>query len=341
MFHKFLKPKIMQRDNDGKLIDKGFPKHFNKGYSEALIHYMNCIEPLFDKAQKKSEFEFILTLLRFRGIQPSEHNPYENSIKTIDALMDIEKKMKGHERINIFLWVYGHIVEASEPYETIANLLNIMEGKGFAAWNFPKKKIGKDFYINQSPSEKIRYLETEAKKVGMSEVVNPIKDVLDRDLRNAVFHSDYGVNYGEVILPDPPRIYSRSEVLLLINKALAYHETIKNLINGYIEGYNKSKIIPVSPGFSRNPNEKAVLIVRKNHGLIGMKNIWSKEEIAKGEIDWIVINMLGYERKYLDRGIVEMPPNRVQYANRILSIIPRRFKSKLIPIVERLLFHYG
>lgn len=153
--------------------------------------------------------------------------------------------------------------------------------------------------------------------------------------------TDYAVNYGEVILRDTPRIYSHSQILTRINKALAYHETMKNLINAYTEGYTKSKIIPTTPGFSKNPNEKAVLIIRKNHGVIGLKNTWTKEEITSGETDWIVINSFDYEQKYINKGIVELPSSRLIYVNLLYSITPRLLKSRLLPVIERVLNRYA
>lgn len=338
----FKKPKLIPRDKKGKFLEGNFPSHFNKDYSAALVRYLNCLDPLFSKAQKKSEFQFILTIFRFRGLQPTAHDPYENSIKTIDSIMDLEKKMKGHEKANIFLWVYGHIIEASEPYETIANMLNILNGQGYRPWNFPKRKNnhGKD-YINQSPSEKIRYLEKMAASLGMPDVLLPIKDILDRDLRNAVFHSDYAVSFGEVILSDPPRIYSHKEILKLTNKALAYHEVIKNLISGYTKGYTQPRTIKTSLGFSSDPKEKAKLIIRKNHGVVAMKSAWSKKQIANGKVDWFVGRLINYENKYVNNGILLLPPDRVVLVNKIISFVPSRFKDKAISLGERLLAKYA
>lgn len=68
----FDKKKIFSRDKKGKLTTDGLPNTWSNVYAEAVVKYLNCIEPLFDKAQKISEFQFILTFLRFRGIQGSD-----------------------------------------------------------------------------------------------------------------------------------------------------------------------------------------------------------------------------------------------------------------------------
>lgn len=341
-FIPFRKSKLIPRDNTGKFIEKDFPKSFNKEYTSSLIKYLNCLDPLFRKAQEKSEFQFILSLLRFRGIMPSAHDPYENSLKTVDSIMDLQKKMKGTEKMNIFLWVYGHIIEASEPYETIANMLNILNGQGYNPWNFPKKLIkhGREF-INQSPSNKIGVLRQKSSRLGVPEAIFPITDIFDKDLRNAVFHSDYAVSDGEVILSDPSRIYTHQEILKTINKALAYHEVMKNLIKAYTEGYNRSKAIKVSSGFSTDPNEKARLIIRKNHGVVAMKHAWNKKQLSQGKTNWFVGNTMAYEQKYIDKGITVLPPNRVDLVNAIIKFLPNSVRVKVIPYAEGLLMKYG
>ena len=153
----FIRQKLFSRNKKGQLTTEGLPQGWNIIYAQSVVKYLNCLEPLFDKARKKSEFQFILTLLRFRGIQSSDDDPYQNSVETIDTLMSLEKKIKGRARLNVFLWVYGHIVESSEPYEIMANLLNICLGQGYRLFNFPYRKIGYGFR-SQYPFEKINYL---------------------------------------------------------------------------------------------------------------------------------------------------------------------------------------
>jgi len=46
---------------------------------------------------------------------------------------------------------------------------------------------------------------------------------------------------------------------------------MKNLVKTYTKGYDKLRIIRVSPGFSPDPKERARVIVRKNHGVIALR----------------------------------------------------------------------
>lgn len=325
--------KYFSRDKKGKLTTKGLPNSWNNNYVQFVVKYLNCLEPLFDKAQEKSDFQFILTLLRFRGIQGPGQDPYENSIETIDALMDIEKKIKGRAKLNIFLWLYGHIVESSEPYEIIANLLHICAGETYRTFNYPYQKI-RSGYRPQSPTEKINYLEKLSNEVKMPFVIEPIKEILDKDLRNAVFHSDYSAYDGEVFINKPQRIYSKDEILTLINKTLAYHEAMKNLIKLYTKSYNKPKIIKTTPGFSPAPNEKAQIIVRKNHGVIALKAALTKKQIKSGKISWLAGYCTSYEYKLIDKGHFLLPRNRVEFWNRILRRLPNFLYKRVVGPIE-------
>ena len=88
------------------------------------------------------------------------------------------------------LWIYGHIIEASEPYELLANLLAIALGETFKTNRFPPHSNGRP----QSPGSKIDKLEQSAAAAGLPQITVPLREVWDRDFRNAIFHSDYSVH---------------------------------------------------------------------------------------------------------------------------------------------------
>lgn len=329
------KPRTIPRDDDGKLVATNLPYGWNKIYGDAVVRYLNYLEPLFEKAKEKSEFQFILTLFRFRGIQPTRWDSYENSLEIFDEIMKIKEKVRGNTKLNLILWLYGHIVEASEPYETIANLLNICLGETYRVGNFPKIKTRWGFRP-QFPNEKIITLEKMANKAGLPDVIKPIKEIFDKDLRNAVFHSDYSVDDGQIILSNsnPTRIYNQNETLELTNKAMAYHECIRNLIEGSTKGYNESKVI-TADRMSDNPNEKATLIIREGYGVIAMKDAFTKEQIANGEIPWFVGKSYTYERKLIDKGEYLLPKDRIKFWNQVLRKLPTFIGKLPANIIDR------
>jgi hypothetical protein len=297
-----------------------------------LLNYINSFSPLFDKAKIKSEFEFILTLLRFRGLQDPGWDPWENTIKTFNNLMRLLKRIKEFEtKRHLSLWLYCHIVEASEPYEIIANLINIIDDGRFKISNFPDKQRG-NYKIPQYPSEKINKLVKMSEKINMSDSVFPFKDIFDKELRNAISHSDYSLYKGEVrINKKDLKIYKHEEIQALINKAIAYFDAIKFLISLHIHSYQKPKVIPVHSEFSQDPQEKAITIIRKDYGLVGIKDNWTEEELKRGKIPFRIGRFHKYELELLnkDQFLTILPKDKIKRINNILKILPK-FISRYI-----------
>jgi len=307
-------------------------------YRNSVEKYLNCFDPLFEKAKNKSEFEFIFTLFRFRGLQDAGWDPWENTLEAFDRLTRLKMKIRDFKTIrHLFLWLYGHIVEASEPYETVANLINIIDGKRFTGTNFPPKKIGK-YIVPKSPSEKIDTLIKMATKINMSDSVFPFQDVFDRELRNAIFHSDYVLYGNEVRLPKVgTKVYSHDEIQSLINKALAYFATFKNLISIHIKSYQSPKVISVHPEFDSDPRVKAKTIIRKGYGLAGLKDNWTIDELKKGEEIFRMGKFFKYEIEMLNKNpmLAVLPPNRIEKVNKVLKFLPKFLSRKILRILEK------
>lgn len=178
------------------------------------------------------------------------------------------------------MWLYGHIVEASEPYELLANLFDVAAGGRFSIDRFPRGRHGRPL----SPGAKIERIAKAAHAVGLPQVETPLREIWDRELRNAVFHADYSFHGMELRLRHPLRIYTLENQLLLQNRGLAYHSALAMLDQCYRESYKEPFQIPVSPGFSHDPDEMATVMVKDGHGVIGLKDSWTREQIAAGKI---------------------------------------------------------
>lgn len=177
------------------------------------------------------------------------------------------------------LWIYGHIVEASEPYELLANLLDVTSGSAFRVAQFPDQH-GRP----QSPGAKLTSIEQRAVKLGYSEVAEPLRARWDRDLRNAIFHRDYALHSGEVRLPSGRSVRTREQMNQLVTAANASHDALVVIRGYYIQSYTEPRDIPVGQ-FSDNPNERARIVVRERHGLVGVRSIPTG---ASGQIPWRV-----------------------------------------------------
>ncbi len=302
------------RDNDGSWefkieeADRGTLGRFHPSYVDAMPRYFSDLDRAFTKAKEKSEFEFLLTLFRVRGSKNTGiGDAYETTLRAVPRIYEIHNRTEDFEAArHLQLWLYGHIIEASEPYEILANLVGISLGERFRSYFYPYK-VGKT--KPDSPGTKIKHIEKSAKRAGISEVVMPLKEIYDRNLRNAIFHSDYVLHGGEVHIQN--RVYSHEEIMTLVTSAIVYHESLSGLYRLHIKSYSVPKTISVHPEFSRAPGEKAVVIIRDGHGAVGIKSAWSKEEIERGHIHWRIGRFNREELHLLNR-------------NPTLAMLPRR-----------------
>ena len=172
-------------------------------------------------------------------------------------------------------WLYGHAVEASEPYELLANLIDISQGGLFRLMRFPPRKDGGP----PSPGDKIKKLEQAAKSAGMDGVVIPMQEVWNNNLRNAIFHSDYSLHLGDVrfkklrarkdgTLKEKVFVYKNDEIVILVNWGLAYFRALQLLRSYHIGLYTEPKEIAGDPRVLNDPNARAIVMVREGHGAI-------------------------------------------------------------------------
>lgn len=255
-------------------------------HDEALVRYLTAFDPAFRRARQQCEFEFILTLLRVRGLQGPGWDPFASTREAISAARRLHEQIAPRDENfsvarHMQLWVYGHIVEASEPYEILANLIDIVRGGQFLAWRFPGENNRP-----QPVGRKIEAIAADAEAAGMPAVAEPLADVYDRALRNAVFHADYSLHGGEVRLPREGTRYSHEQVMESVNKALAYFDALTILFDHHVASYTEPVQIPVSPTFARGAPEDATVIIRYGHGVVGLKHWLTPQELAAGGIPW-------------------------------------------------------
>ncbi len=265
-------------DDEHLALDK-----FHPTFKDALPRYCTALDRAFVKAREKCEFEFLLTLFRIRGADNRAiGDAYETTLRAMPLLYEVHNKTENYEAArHLQLWIYVHIVEASEPYEILSNLVNVSLGKRFSGQFYPYK-VGKS--QPESPGTKIVRIERTAVRAGVSQVVTPLKEIWDKNLRNAIVHSDYILHGCDVLTRG--RKYTHEEIMTVVTRAFVYHQALSILYKVHIESYDEPKTITVHPAFSRRREEKAVVIVREGHGAVGLKAALTKEEIARGKIYW-------------------------------------------------------
>jgi hypothetical protein len=267
-------------------------------YKDALVRQLNALDPVFAQARAKCEFEFILTLLRIRGASVVAWDPYETTLRAIPKVEVTCREADVETQKHVSLWLYGHILEANEPYELLANLVRVAGGARFSpSLLFPREKTGR----LPGPGTKIRRLQQLAKENGLDGAFGPLADIWDRDLRNAAFHADYSVTRDGLRILNPPTRYTWERFDALVNGALAYHKALSVLyLTVHVGSYTEPVTIPVHPGFSRDPDERAVVIVRQGYGVVGLKDAWSVEELKRGKISHLIGHFTEEEARLLN-----------------------------------------
>lgn len=323
----------LKRDDAGKWILEGQLRGATSGYTQAVKKYLNDLDPLFTKAKEKCEFEFIATLLRMDRMELVQCDTFKNLEEVFAVFTDFNKKAKNDKAItHAYLYLYGLIVEASELYEIMANLLNVVEGKRYLISNFPdfQDPIKPTRKRSQSPSDKISQLISRGKKQKID--LSFLNEVLDNKLRNAIFHSDYAIDWPKITIKNPLYQYEHKEWQDQLNKALAYYETLKNLYYLNITMYNSPKVIEVPEEFSGVKGETAITIIRDGYGLIGIRDNFSEEELKKGKIPFWFGRNHAYERKYIEKRKLVLPRDRVKIANRIIEKFPLFLRKYMIKL---------
>ena len=272
----------------------------NEVYDEAVPRYLGAFDPAFNRAYETCEAEFVRALVRVSGVQDAGWNPYETTLRAIPAMLKLHQLIpEGDEHYetsrHLALWMYGHIIEASEPYAIIGDMLHIAGGGWFkGSLRFPDVHVRKPpegdpgWMIPKRPQrfldEKLPELERLAEAVGEPGVLDPIREIWDRDLRNAVFHADYSIHGSETRIPGKGRRYSHEELHTLVNRALAYHQALAVMQDVHIQSYTEPVEVAVHPEAAREENETMVVMVREGQGAIGLRYVYTREEVAAGAI---------------------------------------------------------
>ena len=94
---------------------------------------------------------------------------FENLIEIHEIFYKVQSlKLRDAEKAHYALFTYGLIIEASVPYELLANFINVIKGDRYVLNNFPDSvdsKTGKKY--SQSVLDKISQLKSWAKSVSL------------------------------------------------------------------------------------------------------------------------------------------------------------------------------
>lgn len=166
---------------------------------------INDLKILFDEAKQKSEFDFVLTLINYRGM--GTHKLMSNLYEWFEAI-EFYKNLylinTGKEKTRIAALLYSTFFENNDFYNIIGSLCKIKTGyKGSSYLFWKTKKYERLLGIGEKQDILLELLH-EAQKPN---IIDFFKQNHFKEIRNTFFHSTYALSENKYILHDIEPIY--------------------------------------------------------------------------------------------------------------------------------------
>lgn len=233
------------------------------------------IKTLFNRAKEKDEFEFICTLINYRGLgsKYSNSNLYEwfDAIPFYEGLFNAANKLE--EKARLGLLIYSTFFESSDLYNILGSLARITLGFRSSPYLYFKKGNFERWY---GTGEKISMIEEVLIDSGFSDIQKFFILNHHKSLRNAFFHSSYSFEDGFLLLQDVEPVYidsvgsmmfSSEEFLLpRIASILLFFTTFKAEFINHFASYKANKMVK-----GRFPEMIDIEIFGSPEGLKGFK----------------------------------------------------------------------
>jgi len=216
---------------------------------------------LFKFARQMSELDFAGSLSgEFRGAQDAG---WSTTITAAQVHQELSERLaagpvESLANMRIILLLYSQLSEAGGVYESLKNMMGIVEGAPYNLWPFqdlvrvkqnPKRVIG------PNANATFRDLATHARKIGMIGLSSALENVFRDDVRNGMYHSDY------ILWSDGLRLRRRnggyatrieySEVFDLVGIGVAFFQTIQALREDAVQSFDPPR--KIIGRFSANP----------------------------------------------------------------------------------------
>ncbi len=234
----------------------------------------NDLKTLFDEAKQRSEFDFVLTLINYRGMGTHKlmTNLYEwfDSIEFYKALY---REKSGKDKTRIATLLYSTFFENSDFYNIIGNMCKVKTGyKGSSYLFWKTKKYERLLGIGEKQDFLLELLHDSAKP----NIIDFFKQNHFKEIRNTFFHSAYALSEEEYILHDTEPIFieglGQSSFSLetffypKVDNIIIFFDTFKGLYQSSFTSYTKDK--EVKGCF---PNLCDITILGAADGLKGFK----------------------------------------------------------------------
>ncbi|KGL51726.1 hypothetical protein HQ47_01065 [Porphyromonas macacae] len=229
---------------------------------------------LFEEAKNKSEFEFVLTLINYRGMgtQKLTSNLYE-WFDAIEFYKKLYESHTGKEKTRIGTLLYSTFFENSDFYNIIGSLCRIKLGyKGSSYLFWKTKKYERLLGIG----EKQDYLIELLNDAGKQNIIAFFEENHFKEIRNTFFHSAYSLSEEDYVLHDSDpivingigqSIFNVEEFFYpKIENVIAFFDAFKKLFLDSLDSYKADKEV-----MGYFPNLQRITILGSDKGLQGFR----------------------------------------------------------------------
>lgn len=216
---------------------------------------------LFKFARQMSELDFAGSLSgEFRGAQDAGWSTTITANQVYEELSErlAAGPVDSFADMRIILLLYSQLSEAGGVYESLKNMMGIVESAPYNLWPFrdlvrvkqnPKRVIG------PNANATFRDLATHARKIGMVGLSSAFENAFSDDVRNGMYHSDY------ILWNDGLRLRRRNggpvtrikytEVFDLVGIGVAFFQTLQALRESAVQSFDPPQ--GIIGRFSSNP----------------------------------------------------------------------------------------
>lgn len=157
------------------------------------------VKTLFDEAKRRNEFEFVLTLINYRGLGKEDITNLYEWFDAIDSYKEMLDNLTGKSKTRIGALLYSTFFENSDFYNIIGSLCKIALGYRGSSYLYYKARK-QDRLLGTG--EKIDLILELLNDCGKTELINFFTTVHVKQIRNTFFHSAYSLMGDYYILQD-------------------------------------------------------------------------------------------------------------------------------------------
>jgi hypothetical protein len=269
------------------------------------------LDSLFKEAKQNIEFEFVLTLINYRGIGKEDVTNLYEWFESIEFYKRLYSEFSGKEKTRIGALLYSTFFENSDFYNIIGSLCLIKLGyKGSSYLYYKTKNRDKLLGIGQ----KIEFITELLNDCGKINIIKFFDENHFQEIRNTFFHSAYSLIDNYYILQDSGPIFVDGVGSIMldveeflypkIERIVSFFNAFKDLYLGSHNSYQEDKLVD---GLFPGPIQAT--IIGSKEGLRGFKiknavsffgklhdsGIWYNEEYDMWEAWNITMNFQSIE----------------------------------------------